>query len=210
MPPQPHFETYLKSKGLTLQQPYSSALRTKEEKIIGGGEFEKKRATTPTALAKKNSFANVDTAGYSTASTSPYESKMKDNINMLRMSQNILKNQIKESNQSGYENKENKDLGNNDIKLLNKDQELNFGDKDDEEEEEDGSENGNDNQEDTTGDDEQHTDVGIVTKINFSKKTDTKSPRATTPSNKGVHTVKTNTRNIKAEADVNVLLYISK
>jgi len=200
MPPQPHFETYLKSKGLTLQ-PYTSAFTTKEDKIIGGGEFEKKRATTPTALAKKNSFTNVDTNNYSTASTSPYDSKMKDNINMLRMSQNILKNQIKELNQ--YENKENKEILNNDIKLLNKDQELNFGDKDDEEEEEDGSDNGNDNQEETTGEDEhQHTDVGIVTKINFAKKNDTKSPRAATPSNKGVHSVKTNNRNLKAEADV--------
>jgi len=199
IPSQPHFETYLKSKGLVVQ-PYSSAI--KEEKQSGSSELDKKRATTPT-MNKKNSFTSVEnTTAYSSTKTggSSYDTKAKEGINLLRMSQNIIKNRIKESN-VGYEVKDDKELNNkNDIKL-HKDQELNFGDKDDEEDDEDESDkDNNDNQEESAG--EEEADVGHVTKIDFNKRTDsTKSPRAATPSNKGVHSVKVNNRNLKAEAD---------
>ena len=200
IPSQPHFETYLKSKGLVLQ-PYSSSI--KEDKSSSSSELDKKRATTPT-MSKKNSFTSVEnTTAYSSnkTGTSSYDTKAKEGINLLRMSQNIIKNRIKESN-VGYEVKDDKELNNkNDIKL-HKDQELNFGDKDDEEDDEDESDkDNNDNQEESAG--EEEADVGHVTKIDFNKRTDsTKSPRAATPSNKGVHSVKVNNRNLKAEADV--------
>lgn len=156
-------------------------------------------------MSKKNSFTSVEnTTNYSSnkTGTSSYENKAKEGINLLRMSQNIIKNRIKESTQVGYEVKDDKELANkNDIKL-HKDQELNFGDKDDEEDDEDESDKDNtDNQEESAG--EEEADVGHVTKIDFNKRADTtKSPRAATPSNKGVHSVKVNNRNIKAEADV--------
>ncbi len=202
IPSQPHFETYLKNKGLTIQ-PYSSSIK-EDKPSSNSGELDKKRATTPT-MSKKNSFTSVEnTTNYSSnkTGTSSYENKAKEGINLLRMSQNIIKNQFKESNQVGYEVKDNKELANkNDIKL-HKDQELNFGDKDDEEDDEDESDkDNNDNQEESAG--EEEADVGHVTKIDFNKRADTtKSPRAATPSNKGVHSVKVNNRNMKAEADV--------
>lgn len=175
--------------------------------------------STPNTLSKKNSFTNMDSAAntaYSSNATGYSSNKQigsgydKGGVNVLRMSQNIMKNRIKESNQSGYENKENKDVIDNDVKLLNKDQELNFGDGDDEEEDEENadSSSADNNQDEGVEEEEQkQVDTAAVTKIDFNKKMASKSPRAATPSNKTIQTVKTNTRNMKPENDVSEIFF---
>ncbi len=99
----------------------------------------------------------------------------------------------------GYENKENKDVNNtNDVKLTNKDQELNFGGNDEDEEEET-SENNTNNTEQSHEDNQQEEEKvpeKDITKIDFHKKTSqTLKTDASNLSNKTV------TRNLKPEVD---------
>ena len=213
LPPQPHFDNYLKSKGLTLN-PYVPQVSAKEEKAINTPEIDKKKATPSSTGTKKTfqpSYEPMNTAAtYSSnkTPTSNFDIEIKNNVNVVRMSMNITKNLKKESAQSGYDSKESKETNNTDVKLLNKDQEIDFGDvDDDDDDDEPGSGTGDSGQDEGSSEEDPQTNAAPVTKIEFSKKpgaTSTKSPRAITPSAKPIQTVKTNNRNIKPESDVSI------
>ena len=135
LPPQPHFENYLRAKGL-IPQPLSVLNQNGTERPTtpSNNADRPKTPTSTTTLTKKHSFPTAET------NSQPQKSHKKE-VNLLRLSQNAMKNMIKES-QAGYENKENKDINIiNDVKLINKDQELNFGDKNEEEDSESSGEN---------------------------------------------------------------------
>jgi serine/threonine-protein kinase ULK4 len=156
-PPQPHFENYLKSKGLLLQ-PLQPISINKEERPQTPHGDSKPRTPTST-LTKKASLVNIESSSalkniqniqnvqnfQTVQSVQTTTTTNKKEMNILRLSQNAMKNLIRET-ENGY-NKENKEIVSNDIKLINKDQELNFAEKNEEEEDED-TENVDPNQDD--------------------------------------------------------------
>ncbi len=120
---------------------------------------------------------------------------------MLRLSQNAMKNMIKEK-QAGYENKENKDINiGNDIKLTNKDQELNFGDKNEEEEDSESSGENIEGGTDENGTDEEVSENQNVLKMDFNSQS---KPTLKTPeslSAKVLPSSNINIRKLKPEVD---------
>lgn len=187
-PPQPHFENYLKLKGLGPKSTPS------------GGSKERDRSPTPSQrLTTTTSYPTIESQAQKDHGTTSAVQLKRGTVDVVRLSQNILKNMIKEAQlNQGYENKENKEVNStNDVKLTNKDQELNFGN--DEDEEEENSENNTGNSEPTQEDtqpEEEKTLEKDITKIDFHKKTNTTlKTDASTLSNKTV------TRNLKPEVD---------
>lgn len=90
------------------------------------------------------------------------QAPQKKNVDIVRLSQNILKNLNKEV-QSGYQEESKKEQGTgiiNDVKLTNKDQELNFGDgKDDDDEDDDHNNQENQNPEANQTDEDNSTTI---------------------------------------------------
>jgi hypothetical protein len=71
------------------------------------------------------------------------KSEREKEVNVLRLSQNIKKNILKELNQITYNEKAEKEDEKSDYKLINKDQEVDLGEDKEEGEDEENNENGN-------------------------------------------------------------------
>jgi serine/threonine protein kinase len=128
LPPQPQFDNYLVSRGIDPARYYEKVAAKRTVNV-----------TSPSGQACTESDRKSEESGPTAATTGSKSEKRRD-LDLLRLSQTVKKNILKEVEEYTQKEAEKGTPDQNDIRLVSKDQELNFSEKPDEEEEKAGPE----------------------------------------------------------------------